>query len=218
MMEFKAREVYKNKEVVEKYDQMRFSSVKGRVTDWLEKWAVIKAILWARLKPGATILDIPCGTGRLSCYLAERNYRIIASDISFSMITVSRSKIQELKLRDTVDYAVVDAANLPFLNTALNVVVSLRLFGHAPPPIRVQMVKEFARVSQEYIIVAYYHKNCLQGFLRKQKRHAAKIPWYPVTFSEIAKELEEAGLEQIKSFPIFLAVSETIVILAKKKN
>jgi ubiquinone/menaquinone biosynthesis C-methylase UbiE len=216
-MEFKARDRYKNNEVVKQYDQLRFFSLKGRLTDWLEKRAIKRAVIKAGLQPGAIILDIPCGTGRVSCLLAGNNYHIVSSDISVSMVNSSRTKIQRYNFKNKFDYTVSDAANLPFLDTTINVIVSLRLFGHVPPPIRADMVADFSRVSAGYLVVAYYHRNCLQSILRKKKRRDAKIPWYPVTFSEISNELKEAGLEILKCYPIFLGLSETIVVLAKKR-
>jgi ubiquinone/menaquinone biosynthesis C-methylase UbiE len=216
-MEFKARNVYKNNEVVKQYDHLRFSSLKGRLTDWLEKTAIKRAIIKASLQPGATILDIPCGTGRVSCLLAGKNYYIVSSDISISMVNLSRTKIQKYNFKNKFNYVVSDATNLPFLGTTINMIVSLRLFGHVPPPIRADMVKDYSRVSKGYLVVAYYHRNCIQSFLRKKKRRNAKIPWYSVTFSEISNELEEAGLEILKCYPIFLGLSETIVVLAKKR-
>lgn len=217
-MEFKARERYKDQEVVKQYDQLRFSSLKGRVTDWLEKSAINKAIMTAGIPPGAIILDIPCGTGRLSVFLAARKYRIVASDISISMLQLSRNKIMSMNINHQVAYIAIDAAKLPFSTAVFDTVVSLRLFGHVPPLIRTNIVKEFAQVSKGYIVIAYYHKHCLQNILRKRNRTRAQIPWYPVTYAEIKHELEIAGLDKIKIYPMLFGISETIVVLAKKRT
>jgi len=216
-MEYKARERYQDKQIVQQYDEQRFRSLKGRLTDWLEKSAMIRAVRYANISPPAILLDIPCGTGRLSSELAQAQYRIIAGDISVSMLQMSRMKIRTVNSNFPMTYTVLDAVKLPFIPAIFDAVVSLRLFGHVPPPIRSQMIQEFARVSKHYLIIAYYHRNCLQGWLRIRKRKTTGIPWYPVSFAEIDRELEQAGLDRIKIFPMLLGISETVVVVARKK-
>jgi len=213
---YRARDVYRTEEVVGAYDQRRFSSVKGKLTDKLEKRLIDKALEAASISSGARILDIPCGTGRLSIYLAHRGLEITGADISLLMVEKAKEKAKKINLAHKIQFEIAEAERLPHGDSAFDAIVSLRLLGHTPPEARVALLKEFARVSKNYLVLTFYSRNCLQGFLRKRRRRKAGGEWYPVSSRQMDKELEAAGLEKAKVFPLFAGVSETVVVLARK--
>src|SRR4051812_33262513 len=51
---------------------------------------VIDHLLAAQLAPGSHILDLCCGTGRVSAGLLERGFRVTGVDASESMIALAR--------------------------------------------------------------------------------------------------------------------------------
>lgn len=216
MQQFKAREHYQDKNIAVHYDSKRFISIKGRVTDWLELNTIQKALRAANIDEGANILDIPCGTGRLSLHLAEQGYSITGGDISRAMLDVAEEKAGHLKTARNVGFCQVEAEKLVFSDATYDAVISLRLLGHVPPSIRLNMLKEFARVSKRYLVLAYYHKGCLQGALRRSKRRNRGIPWYPISINDIDEELIEAGLKRLIVLPMALGISETLIVLAEK--
>lgn len=65
---------------------------------------------------GNKILELNCGTGEDALWLAQKGYRVLATDISMEMVTHSRQKIKTQGLDQRVkvqQMAIEDIANLP---------------------------------------------------------------------------------------------------------
>ena len=127
-MPYKAKKVYKDKIIALEYDSKRFSSFKGRLVDRREKGLIYKAIKLAGIAPPARILDIPCGTGRVSLFLAEKGYRVVGVDVSPAMIEQVGKKLEGSHDKLQVKFEVVDGDFLSFKESFFDVGVSLSLF------------------------------------------------------------------------------------------
>ena len=66
-----------------------------------------------RIKPG-TALDLGCGTGVKSIYLAQKGFKVTGIDISETAIKIAKKNA--LKVKTKIDFIVADATNLSFLN------------------------------------------------------------------------------------------------------
>ena len=215
-MQYRAKKVYQNENVVSKYDVEGFSSLKGRLVNNRELFLIGRALDCAEVIPPATIIDIPCGTGRLSINLANKGFNIRGVDLSPKMVSYTSEKIKDLKLEDKIKVEVGNAESLGYPDNIFDAGVSLRLLGHTPPESRIEILKELRRVLRKVVVLVYYHRNSLQSFLKKQKRRERGIEWYPVTYKDINNELIAVGLKVVRFFPLLSGVSETIVVLAKK--
>jgi len=92
---YAARSRYQDSEVARDYDHIRFlRNRKRQRKDAATKEAVLEAL--RRLDGVETVLDLPCGTGRLTRLLIEEGFSYTGSDISAEMIDVARSKLDEL--------------------------------------------------------------------------------------------------------------------------
>jgi len=217
-MEYRAKKAYQNKDVVFKYNEERFKSLKGSLVNKRELSLIHKALSYAGIVPPSKIIDTPCGTGRLAIILAQEGFEVRGVDLSLQMISYTKEKIKNLNLANKITVEVGNAESLPYQEGIFDACVCLRLLGHTPFEARRKILAEFKRVVKKNLILVYYHKNCLQHFLRKHQRKKNKIAWHPVTYKEIEKELKSIGLEKIRYFHLFMGISETIVVLAKKKD
>ncbi len=64
-------------------------------------------------QPGARLLDVPCGDGRLSLELARRGYRMTGVDISSDFLEAARKSTTEEKL--SIEWRQSDMRELPWV-------------------------------------------------------------------------------------------------------
>lgn len=90
------------------------------------------------LSPGAAVLDLGCGSGVFSHYLARRGLRVTGADLSPKLIELGR------RLYPNVTFAVEDAEHLSFADGTFDCVFLGGVIHHFPDPTR--MAAEVARV------------------------------------------------------------------------
>ncbi len=97
----------------------------------------------ADLGPGRRVLDVGCGTGRLSVPLSEA-CRVVGVDTSAEMLAVARSK------GGRADFVRADAAHLPVAADRFDVALAV-LVLHLLPDLRAAL-REVARVARRAVI------------------------------------------------------------------
>ncbi len=96
----------------------------------------------ARVKPGATLLDVGCGTGVVALTAARGGARVSGVDLTPELIERAKQNAALMKLE--ANWAVGDAEQLPYPDASFDVVVSQ--FGHMFAPRPDVTVKEMHRV------------------------------------------------------------------------
>ncbi len=92
--------------------------------------AVENNALLGSLPPGL-VLDIGCGTGEQSLFLAEKGYRVVAVDISVEMIKKASDRAAGLK--DRPSFIIASAEALPFHEKSFDGLISIfGVFNHIP--------------------------------------------------------------------------------------
>lgn len=75
-------------------------------------WSREKELIEKYFKPGSSVLDIGCGTGRTTIPLFEMAYKVLGVDISAKMIESAKKIAKEKDLK--ISYEVGDATRLRF--------------------------------------------------------------------------------------------------------
>jgi SAM-dependent methyltransferase len=149
----KGQEWYQQATVVDDYEDKRFSRGGGRLTDRLEKQAVLDA-----LEPVAdkTILETACGTGRFTALLADRGADIVGLDISTPMLREGLAKAYRDGVADHIEFMRGDAGRLPFPDDHFDAVFGMRFFHLADTP--ETYLSEMARVSNDQVVFDTYNR------------------------------------------------------------
>jgi SAM-dependent methyltransferase len=96
---------------------------------------------------GTYVLDVGCGVGATTCYLAkEYGCRVVGVDLRESMIARSNERARKESVEDRVEFRVADAQDLPFDDAHFDAVIaeSVATFIENKP----RVVGEYARVAK----------------------------------------------------------------------
>jgi ubiquinone/menaquinone biosynthesis C-methylase UbiE len=181
-------------EVAERYDQRRFRSPGGRLYDRLEKRCLARALDTAEaVAPVRHVLDLACGTGRITAFLATRGASVVGADVSASMLGQARLRLDRARAR--VPLVVTDGYATAFRPGAFDCVTAIRLFQHLAPEQRRLILAEMARLSRRFVIVTVMYTSAYYGLVRRARqllgRYAPKVV---VTGGEILADAAAAGL------------------------
>ncbi|HRQ39346.1 MAG TPA: class I SAM-dependent methyltransferase [Chloroflexota bacterium] len=221
--DYAAKRAYQDSEQAQSYDARRFSSWRGKIGHALDIRALKKVLVYLSNSPQTTkLLDIPCGTGRITRFLLEEGYMVTGADMSREMMQVAENKVAQFKNFD--GFYQEDAAKTSFANDSFDCIVSIRFIGHIPEPVRVQMLQEFARISP-YAIIEYSIKTPtvtwrrrIDHYLKTGLRLPARWPWHISGRDELTKELNQGGLQIVNMWAKLPLFSDSYYVLVQRSQ
>jgi len=209
---FPARRNYQNCLEAESYDQRRIKCLLHR----MEYRALERAV--KAMPKHFRVLDIPCGTGRLLPPLIEHFKSVVGCDISNEMLAVAKRRYSNFV---NIDLKQADAVDLPFRQGKFDCVFSARFFGHTPPKVRRQVLREMAHVTRSKVVLMLYVRDPLISLrkLIQWKVRPPKGPWYPIhSYRELYQLFDDAGLSIEKIRSLMPGVMESRIVFASKKT
>ena len=207
------RDRWRNPRVAGEYEARRFGTPLAR---WKHRHdeALVAALL-ARSGPHGSVLDLPCGTGRLFPVLSRAVPLVLGADLALEMMQAGRAA-REAR---AVPLFQADALRLPLADASVDALVSLRFLFHFERPERVAMLREFARVAGRAVIVqtrlATSVKHVARG-LRARVGLARRRPAQGK--AELAHDLASAGLELVELAPLSRLFSDKALLLARPRR
>lgn len=167
--------------------------------------------------PSAYALDAPCGYGRFSGLILERNFRLVSCDLSPAMVerAIRREDISPNPMGTVCNMT----EGLPFKPNIFRLILSMRLFHHLhQSEERRRVLREFARTSAGWLILSFYKFNPLHRIQRKLRRKLkrTKTRIKMITRREFEKEVEEAGFEVVRVVPLFRGIHSHHIALLRK--
>lgn len=205
---------YKDVAVAERYDRERFSSIAGRVFNALEKHCVRKA--FADLPNSATLLDVPCGTGRLAEALLEEGFSVTGADISPAMLEVARRKLERFGAR--FQHRAADVRELAKAEPkSYEAALCARVLMHFPLSEQIEFLASVTKLARRRVVFNQSLSTPYQRLRRRIKRLLGNQPpaAYPISEGELARLLAGAGLREVARLRPMALVSEAIFVIAE---
>lgn len=184
---------------VREYAQRRYRKPDQRWVHRREE-SFIRGFLRRVARADDAVLDVPCGYGRFLPHLLEFGLRAVGSDLSLAMV---REMVHRFARESEAPRGVVGDAvrGLPFRDGAFSGVVSIRLFQHLHGrEERQAALREFARLSRDFVILSYYRSNALHAFQRRLRRRLRprQASICMVSRSDMLDGVRRSGLEVVK--------------------
>lgn len=158
-----------------------------------------EVLRWAEIEQASHILDVGCGIGGSSLYLAGK-YNASVTGITLSPVQATRAKQRaaEFGLCYRANFQVADALNMPFADNSFDLIWSLESGEHMPD--KVKFLQECYRVLKpggKMIVVTWCHRPLDTPLTSEEQKHLEEI--YRVyclpyvislpQYEEIAREL-----------------------------
>jgi 2-polyprenyl-3-methyl-5-hydroxy-6-metoxy-1,4-benzoquinol methylase len=212
-MDWNPAEHYKDIEVAEQYDSVRFSSLAGKVFDRLEKRAIVAA--FRDVPRGTLILDIPSGTGRLAEALLEAGYDVMGMDISPAMLEVARRKLS--RFGDRYKTEVMDVQNLPNTEKKFSAALCARVLMHFPLEEQIRFLGAVAAVTDGPVVFNQSLDSSYNRMRRKLKMLLGNQPPanFPISEADLANLLAGAKLTEKRRHSVLPLISEARVVVAE---
>ena len=116
-----------------------------------QREAELLAAVWPG-RAGESVLDLPCGAGRLLPLLRDRlGHRVVQGDGALAML---RTADERGRATDRVQ---ADVLAMPFADAAGDGVVVFRFLHHLPPDAQRLVVAEACRVAGRFVVVSFFH-------------------------------------------------------------
>jgi ubiquinone/menaquinone biosynthesis C-methylase UbiE len=179
-----------------KYHDKHRNTLSHRLSNWREQ----RMAAWALALAGdpATVLDLPCGTGRFWPLLARKEDRtILAADNSEAMLSVAR-EVNPPELLARVKTFPASAFDIPMENTSVDHIFCMRLLHHITrPEDRLAMLKEFHRVTRDTVAVSLWvdgnYKALQRRKLEASRTHKTYQNRIVLNRAVVEREFADAG-------------------------
>ncbi|MBL9076518.1 MAG: methyltransferase domain-containing protein [Planctomycetes bacterium] len=148
--------------------------------------------LLARVWPGRrgeTVLDLPCGAGRLHGWLTGLGHAVVQADGAVAMLREARARGAGAERA-----VLADALSMPFADRAVDGVVMFRFLHHLAPAARTRAIAEACRTARRFVTVSFFHP-CSAHHLQRWLRAArgGRTTRFALTLGALRAEFARHG-------------------------
>jgi SAM-dependent methyltransferase len=157
--------------------------------------------------PGAEVLDVGCGSGRVAEHLLEAGAgRYVGVDFSAPMLDLARHRLE--RFADKVELVEADFLTTP-LNGPFDVIVALGLFDYTPEPYA--FTRRMFELSSGVVVASFPSWTWFRGPIRKVRYEIINdVSIFNYTRRELEFLFRASGFSRLEIIP-----SGRAVLLAK---
>ena len=162
----------------------------------------------------ASVLDVPCGPGRLFPYWRRRGLSVIGMDLSPPMVEAATKLHAVMGLPGRVGKA--DAFNFEAeLKESVDLAASVRFAYYFEGPKRVELMRSLATVAKRYVLVQYKSSETFKGRRNEAKSKGNDRSKFHTQHATIVEDMRAAGLMPLRVEPIG-EFSDRVYAIAQK--
>jgi SAM-dependent methyltransferase len=176
---------FEDASVVRGYEQ--WYQGRGQAADRLEKRLLAR--LLSHYPRATTLLEVGCGTGHFTRWLAQQGFQAVGLDLSPLML-------EEARRLNGLRYVQGDALALPFESGFFDVVAMITTLEFVADPQRA--LSEAVRVARQGLILGVLNRCSL---LARRRKAAARSPWDVARFftpGELARLVQQVAGERFR--------------------
>ncbi len=156
----------------------------------------------AGIERRSSVLDLPCGTGRLLPMLNGLGYHVTEADSSPHMVDLAQQYALEQGLDGELhEYCVSNALQTTWDDNTIDVVISNRLFHHFfESSVRRQALAELWRICKHRLIVSFFNSVCVDGMIwhgKAKLRGDSTSGRVPIRAAAFRADVEACGLRLV---------------------
>ncbi len=196
----------------------RYAATKDRSTRANRAEGALVVRAFRHVPEGATVLDAPCGSGRMSVKLARMGYRVAAADVSPPMVELARARFLAEGLAIPAEARDLEASGYP--DRAFDAVFCFRLFHHFPSEaLRDGVARELCRVAGRFVLASYLDARSFTCRKRAwQARRRGRAPGkHPETPGAMAARFERCGFLPVADLARFPLLHSLRILVAERR-
>jgi ubiquinone/menaquinone biosynthesis C-methylase UbiE len=189
--------------------------------DKRERQCVLNAL--ASIPHGSRVLDLPCGTGRLTRLLVDQGFRVTGADVSEAMLAQARDNHATGRLSASNTFSHVKFEHHDIMQTGypdgyFDAVVCNRLFHHFTESVtRLKALRELRRISRGPVVLSFFNSFSLDAAYRRlcntvQGRTAKDR--IPIAYETFHTEIRSTGFKVHKKIAVRWGISPHWYVVA----
>ena len=203
--------------VVDTYEGRRYTGRSQGFLDRRERACLERLLRKRAAAPGQTVLDMPCGYGRIAPLLVRLGLTPLWGDISFAM---AQRASRRPEASSGIGQLVGDSEQIPLATNTVDGATCIRLIEHFRlGQRRTDVMRELGRVVRRWLVVSFYDGATIHG---KTKRLACKMRGKKVSVAMQSRasfraEADAAGLDVVGFFsPVRFVHAHTFALLTPR--